>query len=106
MGKVRDWKDRFDPEADYVFLKNLRLFSGRVRPGDPVPKTLGRHRLKIWYRGGFICRADSRNAPARMGEPKPVVEKRGGWYRVTFPDGRVENVRKAQLQEMGLDESQ
>lgn len=61
MGRIRHWKQRWDPNADFVFLKRMSLGLDPKRPvampGDPVPKgevRLGRGRLKRWWDAGYI----------------------------------------------------
>ncbi len=61
MGRIRHWKQRWDPGADFVFLKRMKLGLDPKHPvalpGDPVPKgdaRLGRGRLKRWWDAGFI----------------------------------------------------
>jgi hypothetical protein len=104
MTKVRNWKERFDLEAEFVFTKSLRYGDGYVYPGDRVPKEeIKAHRLRVWWNGGFISRADSATAPKRE---EIRVEQRGAWYRLTFPDGTQKNIRKSQLKEYGLDGTQ
>ena len=65
MGRIRHWKQRYDPDAKFVFLKRMRLGldpkKPNVVPGDPVPSgdiRLGRGRLKRWWDAGIIGRAD------------------------------------------------
>ncbi len=62
---VRHWKQRYDPDAKFVFLKRLKLGLNVkkpwVLPGDPVPTgdvRLGRGRLKRWWEAGIIGLAD------------------------------------------------
>ena len=104
MAKVRHWKERFDLDAEFVFAKRLKFGDGYVYPGDPVPKDeVKPHRLRIWWKGGYISRADSPTAPKREGIR---VEQRGAWYRLHFPDGTQKSVRKSQLKEYDLDGTQ
>ena len=65
MGRIRHWKQRYDPDAKFVFLKRLKLGLDPkkpvVAPGDPVPTgdiRLGRARIKRWWHAGIIGRAD------------------------------------------------
>lgn len=65
MGRIRHWKQRYDPDAKFVFLKRLKLGLDPkkpvVAPGDPVPVgdiRLGRARIKRWWHAGIIGLAD------------------------------------------------
>lgn len=79
---MRHWKQKWDPNADLVFAKRLKLGldpeNPWVEPGDPVPKCrrhkarivenerrvksdgqyLGIHRLYMWFRAGIVELAD------------------------------------------------
>lgn len=104
MSAIRHWKERFDPKAEFVFMKRLQIGDGYVYPGDPVNKEMLKpHQLRLWWNGGFISRADSPTAPKRKGIR---VEKNGAWFKLTFEDGTQKSVRKSQLKEYGLDGTQ
>lgn len=103
--KVRHWKQHFDPDADLVFRKRLALgfttADGEridvVQPGDPVTDEMkaafGKHRFKVWWRGGFIELAPEPITEA-VDEVPPTVEETGkGWYTVRYPDGTSKRVR-------------
>lgn len=66
---MRNWKERWDANAEFVFNKTLNLGldpnSPKVVPGDPVDKeALGLARLKHWWNAGFIRLDKERdNAP-------------------------------------------
>lgn len=95
MGRIRHWKERFDPSADLIFSKRMRLHMCGVETvnyGDPVTDEmkdeLGKHRMLVWWNANVIQLAPA-DAPARV-EPttEPAVEKLGGgWYNVTPADG-------------------
>lgn len=64
MGR-RHWKQKFDPDAKFIFLRRLKLGldpkNPVVQPGDPVPTgdvRLGKHRLKKWWAAEIIGLAD------------------------------------------------
>lgn len=98
MNQVRHWKQTFDPRADFVFRKRMVLNCCGVdttAPGDPVTDELrqafGNHRLKVWWRGGFIELAPEReDAPD---EEIQVTATGKGWFTVTYPDGTTKRVR-------------
>lgn len=99
MATMRHWKQKWDFEADLVFLKRLTLRCcgvDTVERGDPVTQAMkdhfGKHRLLIWWRGGFL-------EIDEFPKEKPShVHLGGGYYDVTYPDGKVERIRgKANL---------
>ena len=56
---MRNWKERWDPNAEFVFNKRLKLGLDTenpwVLPGDPVDKeALGICRLHRWWDAGMI----------------------------------------------------
>jgi hypothetical protein len=113
MGRIRHWKERFDPKGDLVFSKRMLLNmcgAGTVDFGDPITdemkQELGAHRLLIWWNAGVIQMAPeqapqpsatfnqiNQEAIEPDGGPMPNVEKLGGgWYEVT-PAGATESTR-------------
>lgn len=99
MSRQQHWKERFDPDTDFVFLKSMTLFSGKVSYGDPVPKgILSKHRLRLWFEAGYIGRADFHTHVKVVS-----VQRKGPWFCLTFEDGTKKNVRKNQLKEYDLD---
>lgn len=110
MSVLRHWKQRWDAKAPLVFLKKLKWGDGFVLPGDPVTdeirEKLGLVRLKRWWNGQIIARADQplpnhivraiarRKEETAAGEPaSPEITKLGGsWFQVTMPDGEVHKV--------------
>lgn len=83
--KVRDWRERWNPDADFIFLRTVELDHGRkVHNGDLVPdevrQKLGARRLYIWWRAGLIGQApeDARKEPlVEVAEPGPTAKRRG-----------------------------
>ena len=70
---MRNWKERWDPEAEFVYNKRLKMGldpeNPWVMPGDPVDKlALGIRRLHRWWDAGTI-RLDVERAEA----PKPMI---------------------------------
>ena len=114
MGKIRHWKQRFDMSAKLMFLTRRKFAmspTGFMERGQEVTEemkqALGRHRLKMWWRAGWIGLADFSPTASRPqadpvpAQPDPVsVEETagsvkhlgGGWYDVTLPNGSVDRV--------------
>lgn len=92
MSKIRDWRQRFHPDADFVFAKRLKLGLDPdklyVDVGDPVDKTrITAHRLKMWWKVRVIMLAPEP-------ELKSTMSHTGrGWFDVTFSDGTHKKVR-------------
>ena len=106
---MRHWNQHYDFEADLIFCKRMTVRSFGIdiaQPGDPVPEVMkikfGKHRLKIWWEGGFIalakpetvCKdANQELVPAIplavLGDTEVSVAEDGdvhtgaGWYNVT-----------------------
>lgn len=101
MARIRHWKQRWDPTAEFVFAKRLRMGGGSggafVVPGDPVTpemrERMGVARLRRWWEAGVIQLAEF-DPTVRGGKPKAGIESNGrGWYTVTFADGETKRVR-------------
>ena len=65
MATQRHWKQSFDPNARFIYRKRRKFAldpEGFMRPGELMPKEVqmqvGRHRLKMWWRAGWIELAD------------------------------------------------
>lgn len=56
--RIRSWKERWDPQAEFVFAKRLKLGLADqpvVMPGDPVDKVqFSLQRLRRWWTAGAI----------------------------------------------------
>lgn len=91
--RLRHWKQRFDPKADFIFTRRMTLgLPGleRVEPGDVVPRgTIHPNRLRIWWRARVIAIKDwAPRAPAVQPKKLPPLQARveacgGGWFAVT-----------------------
>ncbi len=101
MAKMRHWKQRFDPGAQLIFRKRMKLGMCGVDVvsfGDPVTEDmkqqLGRHRLKMWWEAQMIQIADEGtcfDGPSNdFANPEPLGS---GWFAVTMPDGQVKKIR-------------
>lgn len=58
--RVRHWRERFDPDAEFVWLRRTKLTGERwVNPGDRVDKALcPPGRLRTLWNTGRIALAD------------------------------------------------
>jgi len=94
---MRNWKERWDPNAEFVFNKTMNLGldseNPRVVPGDPVDKTtLGLRRLQHWWNAGFI-RLDKTADNA----PKPcIIRITTNCYEVRIPGKKIIRVNTKQ----------
>lgn len=111
MSILRHYKQRFDPDAEFVFRKNRKLGLCGValcHKGMPVTQemkdTLGKHKLRNWWDAGLIELATKQESVEQenvdkdhnLGGPAmgPAMKHMGaGWYEVTLEDGTVERVR-------------
>lgn len=114
--RIRHWKQHWDPKADFVFLKKLRMGDDPKNPyvlvGDSVTtkmrEKMGPARLRRWWEAQIIGRADfDLRLPQspREGVNVPAAKTAGilkvspGWYMVTSPDGterKVHGKKKAE----------
>jgi len=96
--RPRHWREKFDPNADFIFRRRLKLgvegMPEFVEPGDAVPRgTFHAGRLAMWWRAGFIGIAPVQSNLGSKGAAKPGAPKqtkavigalRGGWFQVTI----------------------
>lgn len=106
-GRLRHWKQHWDPDAPLVFTKRMRLAQGFVNAGDDVTpeiiKELGphaKHRLKRWWEARCVAikdwqaPSDIRRERAERVVPQADLEPLGkGWYAVRDAAGVVTKVR-------------
>jgi len=94
---MRNWKERWDPDAEYVFLKRLKLGldpkNPWVLPGDPVPKDeLGLRRLHRWWDAQIIGLDKE-----RVDAPKPrIVRITQNCFEVRVPGKKIIRVNDKQ----------
>lgn len=77
--RVKHWRDRWVDGAPLIWNKPMMIGTARVVAGTSVTdaqrKLLGRHRVKRWWKAGFVVNAQSASAhatvPART-EPVPA----------------------------------
>lgn len=77
---MRHWNQHYDFEADLIFLKRMIVRGYGVdiaQPGDPVPQRMkdhfGKHRLKIWWEGGYIALAEPEALPKDAEQTKDLT---------------------------------
>jgi hypothetical protein len=92
MATMRDWRQTFDPDAEFVYRKRRKFAhepSGFTEPGALVSEqartALGAHKLKMWWRAGWIQLADQvKVKPLTEDSPEQAIRHLGaGWYDVT-----------------------
>ncbi len=107
--KVRHWKQRWNPDADFIFRRVIKWGGKIFRPGDAIPTDLKRNRGKLrrLWDSQFIELA---NWPAKPLPPKKaaITLVKASWHTITLPDGstrRVNGKLKAQamLAELNAD---
>ena len=105
--RARHWKQHWDPSADFVFLRRLRMDGGSVPnfvlPGDPVTdemrERMGLARLRRWWDARAIGLAEfdpttrSRKPESTETPAAGIAHTGRGWYTVTFADGETKRVR-------------
>ena len=104
MRIVRHWKQKFDEDAALIFIKRVQLDGSVAMPGDTVPEDLRsqRHRMKVWWRAGFVALKDWDYENGVPAEEPSYEDRGGGWY--VFADGtKVHGKRalEAKLAEVG-----
>ena len=86
--KLRSWKERWHPDAEFVYAKRLRMGidpkNPWVLPGDPVDKTMfGLSRLRRWWEARVIKLADPNSIVADPNCPRIVRLTNTAWeFRV------------------------
>ena len=111
---VRHWREQWDPKANLIFMKRLKLgLPGTlwVNPGDPVTpemrELLGTRKLLLWWHARAVgleewaIVSEMRPATPSADAPAPpqkaaeelILALGGGWFQVTRPDGTQAKVR-------------
>ena len=98
---LRHWRQRFDPNAEFVFRRPCRYGGVQYQPGDVIPDVLkaAKMRLQFLWRANRIELAEFESAPDDtlpddVLVPEGVsVQRRGSWYDVTLADGTEQKVR-------------
>ena len=91
MVKVRHWRERFEPDMDFVFCKRLDNY----KPGDSVPDSMPINKRRWLWKSRYICEGKYYHGAA---EPAPqsdiqIERKDKGWIKVTLPDGQTKSLR-------------
>ncbi len=60
VSAIRHWKQKFDPKADFVWRRAVRLGKVAAVIGDPIPDSIKNSRVKLirFWEAGIIERAD------------------------------------------------
>ena len=103
MSTRRHWKQRWDPTAELVFTRRLKMgIPGRefVNPGDDVTPeiraALGKHstfRLKRWFEANFLSIKNW--VPPGERKATPMQDLGAGWYLVG--DRKIRGREQAEL---------
>ena len=103
---LRHWRQRFDPNAEFVFRRPSTYGGVQYQPGDVIPDKLkaAKMRLQFMWRANRIELAEFETAP--NGTPPDdtppddlllpegvTVERNSSWYDVTLADGTEQKVR-------------
>ena len=100
MKLTRHWKQVFDPDADFIFLKKM----GEYSVGDTVPKDIcSGHRAKVWWRGGFIGLKDWDYEKGKPTSGPKYTALGAGWYQLA--DGTRVRGKKELAKALGESES-
>ena len=109
--KMRHWRQRFDPKAEFIF-RRARTYDGKTyQPGEKIPKALKENRRKLLFmwEAKYIELAEweapktAFNSPPESKDPTKelagvtvpdgyTVEQAGPWYTVAAPDGTAKKV--------------
>lgn len=78
---LRHWRQRWDPDAKFVWSRPLLWHGEKSVPGEPAPIELVANKRKLrafWERGVIhLARARqtaSESQPAKKGEAKPAIQ--------------------------------
>ena len=65
---MRNWRQRFDPDAEYIFRRPVRLYTETLMPGADVPPGIAPGTLhRLWDRG----KIELKHWPAPRSGPDP-----------------------------------
>ena len=97
MRIVRHWKQKFNPTADFIFMRGMQLEEGFALVGSDVPEYLRSqaHRMQIWWDANLIALKNWDYDKGVPTDPEaPAYESLGGaWF--LFPDGKKVHGKKA-----------
>lgn len=100
--KFRHWKQRFNPDAKFIFRRGVLFGPKRYDRGDLCPEELLRNKLKLrnFWEARVIELAEFEVPDIITGQrpsipPGVTVEgpNKGGWFSMTLQDGSVEKIR-------------
>ena len=101
--KLRHWKQRFDPNVDFIWRRRTTFGDETYEPGDPIPKMLHEMKAKLrrFWESHWIELAEFEEKDVATGQvdllrdvpPGVTVVKAGGnWFAVTTSDGETTKV--------------
>ena len=109
--KLRHWRQRFNPNVDFIWRRRTPFGNQLYEPGDPIPKLLQENKAKLrrFWESQWIELAEFEDKDVSTGQAKQPslppgvsVAKAGGhWYVVTTPKGEKKvNGYRALLDEL------
>ena len=112
MGKLRSWKQRYDPKAAFICRRRLRWGGLVYEPGNLIPDELAANKGKLrrFWEAGWIELAEFEAPNVATGQPVRTavegpesadltlpdgasLEQRGSWYVLTMADGTESKVQ-------------
>ena len=107
--KLRHWKQRFDPKAEFIFRRASNWDNKQYRPGDKVPDSLKNNKRKLQFMWDAKrielaeFKAPKSTVPPLKSKTDPVpaetngtglpegwsMDKKGNWSIITDPEGGV-----------------
>lgn len=90
--RLRHWKQRFHPDAEFIFRRPVNFLGKRYEPNDPIPQALADHKTKLrrFWESGIIELAlfEAPNvATGVVDEPKEEADDEVQLLIDTAPDG-------------------
>ena len=105
--KLRHWKQRYDPNAAFVFRRRVVWNGATHEPGDPIPEELAANRTKLrrFWESGWIELAEFEAPDVATGQvslelPDGItMTQRGPWFTITLADGSVHKAQGAEARD-------
>ena len=96
--KLRHWKQRFNPNVDFIWRRRVVFGNETYEPGEPIPKLLQENKAKLrrFWESHWIELAEFEPRDVSTGQvghdlpPGVTVAKgKGNWYIVTTSEGET-----------------